>query len=362
MDPSANLGVEFSRFPVSHEGRPPDIVDAPADSNSAVNGLSSLERHGAPLPIELMPTAKKGRLESDTELPGRHDGACLGDDFDMTMEDGDCPNAPRGIGSQPGQNVGQPKPSFRDTLVGKTDLQPSEWTKEIENKGSRFAILQNQDRVEDDVILVDNRNVPHSPLANRIRPGVPLPRGKGPINVSPRGEGCSTSIPTAVGLARLVGPGEGNMELDVEAVNSMGGEDGEMEMERARDVACDVVVIDSETSLNRVNHTAVRISGKDEVPIPKERGGRVLPASIRSGASKFQAKTTIILKGGRLGTKVKKKDDRGPRLGSRLSALVSDLDKAEVVEADRSKGTRNDNVRWCENGMFNQPRENSGQD
>ncbi|KAL4279462.1 hypothetical protein GQ457_03G024230 [Hibiscus cannabinus] len=537
-NPSANLGVEFSQFPASHGGRPPDIVDAPAVSNPAVTGLSSLERHGAPLPIELMPTAKKGRLESDTELSGRHDGPRLGADFDMTMEDGDCPNALRGIGSQPGPNAGQPKPSFRDTLVGKTGLQQSErkineldvvvtdedvlfggdailpeisfsarvhdaideklsnsviirllgksigyrallnriqalwnlagelqlidldneyflvrfaleedftrvliggpwviygsyltvqpwsrtfstnvdhpgeimawvrlpklpyryytkslfryianaigkvvwidyntddgkrgrfarlaiivdlnkplvsgividgmrqdieyeglpsicftcgkyghlkefcgqttskdastvtgevrdptkrygsWmqvtnrrrrpivpqknvsmnvsgTKEIENKGSRFAILQNQDRVEDDMILVDNRNEPYLPLANRIHLGVPLPRGKGLLNVSPRGEGCSNLIPTADGLASLVGPGEGNMELDVEAVNTMGGEDGEMEMERVRDVASDVVVVDSETSLNRVNHTAVRIGGNDEMPIPKERG------------------------------------------------------------------------------------------
>ncbi|KAK8615878.1 hypothetical protein V6N13_017451 [Hibiscus sabdariffa] len=360
-NPFANLGVDFSRFPDSHGGRPPDAVDAPANSVPAATDFPSLERHGAPLPNDFMPTAKKGRLETDTESGG-NDGSRLDADLDMPMEDGDNPNVLRGFGRQPGPNDGHLKPSFRDTLVGKTGLQQSDRTRESENKGSRFAILRNQDRGEDDMTMVDTRNGPHSPLADRIQSGVPLSRGKGLLNVSPRGEGCSNSIPTDDGLARIVGPGEGSMELDVGAVNTLGGGDSEMEKERVRDVASDVVIVDSETSLNKINHTAVRIGGNDAVPIPTETGGRVLPASLRNGISKTQTKPTSIQKGGRLATKVKKKDDRGPRLGSRLSALVSDLDKAEVAEANRTKGIRNENVRWCENGMFNQPRENIGQD
>ncbi|KAL4283171.1 hypothetical protein GQ457_16G011860 [Hibiscus cannabinus] len=546
-NPSANLGVDFSRFPASHGGRPPDAVDAPASFAPTATGFPSLERHSAPLPNDILSTAKKGRVETDTESGGL-DESRLDADLDMPMEDGDNPNALRGMGRQPDPNDGQLKPSFRDTLVGKSGLQQSErkineldvvvndedvlvggdailpeisfsaqvhdaideelsnsviirllgksigyrallnriqalwspigelqlidldneyflvrfaleedftrmliggpwviygsyltvqpWSKifstNVDHPGeimawvhlpklpyryytkslfryianaigkvvridyntddgkigrfARLAIIVNlnkplisgividgmrqdieyeglpsicftcgkyghlkeycgktmsrdasnvfrevrdptekygpwmQDRGEEDMTMVDNRNVPHSPLADRIRPGVPLPRGKGLLNVSPRDEGCSNSIPADDGLASIVGPGEGSMELDVGTVNTMGGEDSGMEKERVRDVASDVVIVDSETSLNKTNHTA------------------------------NQTKPTSIQKVGRLVTKVKKKDDRGPRLGSRLSALVSDLDKAEVAEANRTKGIQNENVRWCENG------------
>ncbi|KAL4271374.1 hypothetical protein GQ457_13G004110 [Hibiscus cannabinus] len=124
-NPSENLGVDFSRFPASHGGRPPDAVNAPTSFVPAATDFPSLERHGAPLPNDALPIAKKGRLETDTESGG-HDGLRLAADLDMAMEDGDNPNVLREFGRQSDPKDGQLKPSFRCNLVGKTSLLQSE--------------------------------------------------------------------------------------------------------------------------------------------------------------------------------------------------------------------------------------------
>ncbi|KAK8492147.1 hypothetical protein V6N11_082303 [Hibiscus sabdariffa] len=305
-NPFENLGVEFSQFPDAHGGRPPDIVFDPANPALACNGLLALERHGSLLPTE--------------------DDARLGDHYDTTMEDGEDINPLGGVESQAGQGDGQPKPSFRDTLIGKNG------SKVFNNNGSRFAILQNQEEIDLDATQVDSRTAPHSPLESRIRPSASLPRGKEPVVVSTISAGGSKTISQSAGLVNSTSPRELPMDLDVDTDRSVREEDVELEMGHMKEV---------------VSTYVVTITG---YKFPKERSGRVLLASLRGRGSKTQAKMAI--KGGRIGAKVKKKDDQGSSklaLEPHMAALVSKLDEAEAAKVDLRKGNQGGDVQWCEN-------------
>ncbi|KAK8972335.1 hypothetical protein V6N11_028214, partial [Hibiscus sabdariffa] len=317
-NPSENLGAEFSQFPYAHGGRPPDIVFDPANPALARNGLPALERHGSLLPTK--------------------DDARLGDHYGTTMGDGEDINPLGGVESQAGQGDGQPKPSFRDTLIGKNGL-----------------VLQSCRTIKGidlDATQVDSRTAPHSSLESRIRPSASLPRGKEPIVLSTNGTGGSKTISQSAGLVNSTRPRELPMDLDVDTDRSVGEEDVELEMGSMKEVVSTDVVTTSETNLNKANHTVVRVGDNNRVQVPKERSGRVLLASLRGRGSKPQAKMAV--KGGRIGAKVKKKDDQGSSklaLEPRMAALVSELDEAKATEVDRRKGNQDGDVQWRENGL-----------
>ncbi|KAK8577820.1 hypothetical protein V6N13_076503 [Hibiscus sabdariffa] len=351
-NPSENLGAEFSQFPYAHGGRPPDIVFDPANPALARNGLPALERHGSLLPTK--------------------DDARLGDHYGTTMGDGEDINPLGGVESQAGQGDGQPKPSFRDTLIGKNGLQPSEpkikeldvvvTDEDVRFEGdSRLSEIRTIKGIDLDATQVDSRTAPHSSLESRIRPSASLPRGKEPIVLSTNGTGGSKTISQSAGLVNSTRPRELPMDLDVDTDRSVGEEDVELEMGSMKEVVSTDVVTTSETNLNKANHTVVRVGDNNRVQVPKERSGRVLLASLRGRGSKPQAKMAV--KGGRIGAKVKKKDDQGSSklaLEPRMAALVSELDEAKATEVDRRKGNQDGDVQWRENGMFNQPRDNLG--
>ncbi|KAK8975153.1 hypothetical protein V6N11_058200 [Hibiscus sabdariffa] len=298
--------------------------------------------------------SKRGRLETDNLTTGMDDGTQLEDLFDTTMGGADTTN-PTGTVAAPTMNVHmnlnqgvqenrQPKLSFRDTLVGKNGLQSLEHTiKELdvvvtdedvlyggirvtENRGSRFTILQDPKEVELEFEQAVNCAETHTPIESRDRPSNLMPRGKDPIVTT---------------------------DLDDDIHRLDGEEITELEMGSVKEVASNDIINVAETTLNKVNHTAVRIGDNNAAQTTKETIRHILPASIRGGRSKSQIKIATTLKGGqRQGSKVKKKDDRGfakPVLEARISALTSELDKAEAAEVERRKGNQGGGIQWHEN-------------
>ncbi|KAL4272707.1 hypothetical protein GQ457_13G011180 [Hibiscus cannabinus] len=608
-NPSENLGEDCSKLSESHGGQPPDNAPAPSEFLHVLNGIPLLERHGSPLPTEVMPMSKRGRLETDNLTSGMEDGTQLGDFFDTTMGDADTAN-PTGTVAAPAMNVhmnlnqgvqenGQPKLSFRDTLVGKNGLQPLEHTikeldvvvtdedvlyggnnllpeirfsdrvhdvideklahsviirllgksigyrallnriqtlwnpigelqlidldneyflvrfaveedfahvltggswvvygsyltvqpwsrnfstnvdhpekimvwvrlpklpyryytkslfryianaigkviridyniedgrrgrftrlvvivdlnkplvsgividgirqeieyeglpsicfacgkyghskdvcgqefsrdtpangKEVrdpkelygpwmqvanrrgrvvesrknsnvhntrirvtENRGSRFTILQDPKEVELEFEQAVNCIETHTPIESRDRPSNLMPRGKDPIVTTGNGEGCSKSADKHDDIENSYKAHRMHIDLDDDIHRLDGEEITELEMGSVKEVAPNDIINVAETTLNKVNHTAIKIA--------------------------------TALKGGqRHGSKVKKKDDRGPAkpvLEARISALTSELDKAEAAEVERRKGNQGGGIQWHENGVFNRPRDNLGQ-
>ncbi|KAK8637449.1 hypothetical protein V6N13_064868 [Hibiscus sabdariffa] len=318
-----------------------NVVFDPADPALARNGLPTLEHHGSPLPTEVIPTAKRGRLESEDVTLEIQDDARLGDHYDTTMGDGEDINPLRGVENQAGQGDGQPKPSFRDTLIGKNGLQPSEpKIKELDvmvtdedvrfGGDSRLPEIRFSDKSYCTTLAV---------LESRIRPSAPLPRGKEPVVVSTNGARGSKTISQSDGLVNSTRPRELPMDLDAVTDRLVGEEDVELEMGCMKEL--------------------VTITG---YKFPKKGVVECCRLHFGGGGSKPQAKMAV--KGGRIGAKVKKKDDRGSSklaLEPRMATLVSDLDEAEAAEVDRRKGNQGGDVQWHENGMFNQPRDNLGQ-
>ncbi|KAL4284332.1 hypothetical protein GQ457_16G009900 [Hibiscus cannabinus] len=126
-------------------------------------------------------------------------------------------------------------------------------------------------------------------------------------------------------------------------------------LETWKDVASSEKIVYSEVTLNKENHTAVRIGEPSEANSIKERRGHVLPTSFRSGNSINQSKIASALKSNlKQGPKPKKRDDRGsvnPNLAGRISALVSELDKAKS-DAAVHVDSRDGNVNWRANGAL----------
>ncbi|KAK8556874.1 hypothetical protein V6N12_003265 [Hibiscus sabdariffa] len=291
----------------NRQRRPPDVVFDPADPALARNGLPTLEHHGSPLPTEVIPTAKRGRLESEDVTLEIQDDARLGDHYDTTMGDGEDINPLRGVENQAGQGDGQPKPSFRDTLIGKNGLQPSE------------------PKIKELDVMVTDEDVRFGGDSR-----LPEIRGKEPVVVSTNGARGSKTISQSDGLVNSTRPRELPMDLDAVTDRLVGEEDVELEMGWYK--------------------------------FPKKGVVECCRLHFGGGGSKPQAKMAV--KGGRIGAKVKKKDDRGSSklaLEPRMATLVSDLDEAEAAEVDRRKGNQGGDVQWHENGMFNQPRDNLGQ-
>ncbi|KAK8987044.1 hypothetical protein V6N11_055361 [Hibiscus sabdariffa] len=306
-NPSENLGEDCSKLSESHGGRPPDTSLTPSESLFSLNEIPVLERHGSPIPTEIMPMAKRGCIETDSATTG---------------------------------------------------------TRVTNNRGSRFTILQDPKEVELEIEQVADHTVPHAPIEHQPGPLTSMPRGKDPIETTRNGAGCSKSTDQHDDIENSYRLREMSMEQDDGIHRLIGKEVIDLEMGLVKEVASNDSIKVSETTLNKVNHTMVRIGDNNTTQNTKERSGRILPASIQGGSSKNQVKTVIALKGGqKLGTKVKKKDELGlakPALEARILALTSELDKAEAAEIERRKGNQGDDIHWRENGMFNQPRDNLG--
>ncbi|KAL4386031.1 hypothetical protein GQ457_09G026140 [Hibiscus cannabinus] len=223
------------------------------------------------------------------------------------------------------------------------------------SRGSRFAILQTSLGCEDVECQVSNGAVTQLQVQPRNPTNAALHKGKETITSSSHELGHSGPCSSSGG----VGSGHTSKEMVIDlGVNpsEMSEKDvGGVLIETGKDVASSEKIVYSEVTLNKKNHTAVRIGEPSEANSIKERRGRVLPASFRSGNSRNKSKIASALKSNlKQGPKPKKRDDRGsvnPNLAGRISALVSELDKAKS-DAAVHVDSRDGNVQWHANGAL----------
>ncbi|KAK8540059.1 hypothetical protein V6N13_048840 [Hibiscus sabdariffa] len=232
-------------------------------------------------------------------------------------------------------------------------------------RGSRFSILQDAQEVEVDTFQTSDIMEPQPPFGNSGKLPIKMSQAKETIASNINGEGCSKDKHQQKEVVTPRRSRETAMELD-ENINGLASEGvGDLELEAVKELASNEPVEVWATSLNKENHTVVRIGGTSETHGHKKRSGRVLSASIRGGVSKTQTKAVTTLKGGqRQGSKPKKKDDRGlakPVFPDRIAALVSELENAKATKIANSRGNKDECIQWHENGMFGQPGGNLGE-
>ncbi|KAL4379615.1 hypothetical protein GQ457_02G019060 [Hibiscus cannabinus] len=213
--------------------------------------------------------------------------------------------------------------------------------------------------LEDAICPVTSGTDMQLPFANCNLPSTSSHKGKETITATFHGKGTSGQGSFSGCIVSEHTSREMVMDLDVNLNGPIEKEVGGLLLEKVKDVASSERVVNLEITLNKENHTAVRIGESNEANRIKERRGRVLPALFRSGGSKNQTKIASALKSNlKQGPKPKKRDDRGsanPNLAGRISALVSELDKAKAAEAVHDVDSRDGNVQWRANGMFDQP-------
>ncbi|KAK8540060.1 hypothetical protein V6N12_046353 [Hibiscus sabdariffa] len=112
------------RVSKAHGGRPSENVFSLTDSVVSLKEFPSLECHGQPLPTEVLPAAKKGRIATEFINNGMEEGEQVIETSDMAMEDVDMPGDSRrwevkhqvtDMGpdlNKKNQGDGQPKLSF----------------------------------------------------------------------------------------------------------------------------------------------------------------------------------------------------------------------------------------------------------
>ncbi|KAK9008586.1 hypothetical protein V6N11_075475 [Hibiscus sabdariffa] len=408
--PSEFSGTVFPKIPGSHGGRPPDLMPAPTASAVSGKDVQVLERHGSPIPSEVMPMAKRGRTGTASGCDSMEDGKEVSD-YDTSMGEVDASTNLKGSTDNPVQTMGpslvqvrhddgQPKLSFRDSLLGKdggrSTLQtiseldvedlcgkdtagiknpevevgrdPKElygpWMqvtnrrrrgsgshKNVDTtttamtapvtRGSRFAILQDPQGIEHAICPVTNGMDMQLSVASCDLPATLTLKGKETISAPFHGEGNSGPGSFSGGIVSENISGEMVMDLDANLNANLNGpidkEVGGLVLENVKAVASSERIVTSDITLNQENHTAVRIGESSKANRIKERRGRVLSASFWGGGSKAQTKIASALKSNlKQGPKPKKRDDRGPAnpsLAGRISALVSELDKAKAAEA-----------------------------
>ncbi|KAK8631046.1 hypothetical protein V6N13_079811 [Hibiscus sabdariffa] len=435
MEKPSDLSGVLPKFPGSHGGQPPDSMLAPSESVVSSEEVQVLERHGSPIPSENMPVTKRGRTGAASEGVRLEDGSEPTDtDTNMGEVDAatnlvdsiDFPTLTTGPSLIPTGHVGgPPKPSFRDSLLGRdgtrtTDHLISELDVEVTDdddlcgkeavgttnneveigrdpkelfgpwmqvtnrrrrapsnrkigavtdttipaptsRGSRFAILQDPLGCEDVECQVSNGTVMQLQAQPRNLNATSLHKGKETITSISHGIGHSGPGSSSGGIVSEHLSREMVIDLDVNPSEAVEKDVSGALLETGKDVASSERVVYSEVTLNKENHTAVRIGEPSEANSIKERRGRVLPTSFRSGNSRNQTKIASALKSNlKQGPKPKKRDDRGsvnPNLAGRISALVSELDKAKAGEAVHVD-SRDGNVQWRANGVFDQPGNN----
>ncbi|KAL4303172.1 hypothetical protein GQ457_10G004290 [Hibiscus cannabinus] len=229
------------------------------------------------------------------------------------------------------------------------------------SKGSRFAILQTSPGCEDVECQVNNSTNMQLQAHPRNLTITSSHKGKETITSSFHGLGHSGPGSSSGGTVSEHTSREMVIDLDVNPSETVEKDAGGVLPETGKDVASSEKIVYSEVTLNKENHTAVRIGEPSDANSIKERRGRVLPASFRSGNSRNQTKIASALKSNlKQGPKPKKRDDRGsvnPNLAGRISALVSELDKAKAGEVAHV-GSQDGNVQWRANGIFDQPGNN----
>ncbi|KAL4308653.1 hypothetical protein GQ457_01G024420 [Hibiscus cannabinus] len=222
-------------------------------------------------------------------------------------------------------------------------------------RGSRFAILQASTGSEDVECQVSNGTVMQLQAQPHNLNTSALHKGKETITPNVHGIGHSGPGSSSGGTISEHTNREMVIDLDVNPSETVEKDVDGVLPETGKDVASSEKIVYSEVTLNKENHTAVRIGEPSEANSIKERRGRVLPASFRSGNSRNQTKIASALKSNlKQGPKPKKRDDRGsvnPNLAGRISALVSELDKAKAGEV-APIGSRDGNVQWRANGAL----------
>ncbi|KAL4311843.1 hypothetical protein GQ457_01G028380 [Hibiscus cannabinus] len=222
-------------------------------------------------------------------------------------------------------------------------------------RGSRFAILQASTGSDDVECQVSNGTIMQLQAQPHYLNTSSLHKSKETITPSTHGIGHSGPGSSSGGTVFEHTSREMVIDLDVNPSETVEKDVGGVLSETGKDVASSEKIVYSEVTLNKENHTTIRIGEPSEANSIKERRGRVLPASFRSGNSRNQTKIASALKSNlKQGPKPKKIDDRGlvnPNLAGRISALVSELDKAKAGEVAHV-GSRDGNVQWRANGAL----------
>ncbi|KAK9011925.1 hypothetical protein V6N11_039998 [Hibiscus sabdariffa] len=235
-----------------------------------------------------------------------------------------------------------------------------------EAKGSRFTTLSTESpngvEIEDELQLVEEENGVHvsSPVGQLAAMGNAIDT---PVNV---GKVDEQQHKRQIAQGKRVGTVSGvGKSLAGKVVPTVDSELGEIQIGGVVSVASQETVVRASSSLNGEKHVAVRIGSEDEPRTNRSVRGRVLPASIRGSVTKTSSKNQLGVKwGSKVNLKSSKSDDRGALklgLSSRLSSLVSDLNKAADEEEMRLAHSRvigaTDDVRieWKTNSVFEQP-------
>ncbi|KAK8680137.1 hypothetical protein V6N13_109091 [Hibiscus sabdariffa] len=153
--------------------------------------------------------------------------------------------------------------------------------------------------------------------------------------------------------------------LSSELVEDIGAETSVQGFSRDRAVGSSCAqdsIVPVVSSLSRDKHAVVQVVDSREDCVLKEKNGRVLPNSIKGLIGKVGSKSNTSGKGiQRQGLKLKKRSEKGvasPALATRMSALVSKLDRAtETTSAGtgefvRTPSAMDGDVDWMANTTF----------
>ncbi|KAK9001914.1 hypothetical protein V6N11_024609 [Hibiscus sabdariffa] len=219
--------------------------------------------------------------------------------------------------------------------------------------GSRFDILQEEHVLEAELVvneICDNHLKVHTTKSNFQ---IESNKDNEAIVILDDGEGCSKGVRD--NLLRKIS--NTHMKLDKSKEADVGHKVSDFAKDEIREIVSNERITDTEISLDKEKHTAVRVGIEKSTLPPKISEGR--GASILNrGGTKIQAKTVTAFKGNqRQSSKIRKNDDTSKikqNLASRVSSIVSDLDKVAFAEDARpgNSDQQHINVHWCENGTF----------
>ncbi|KAK9015931.1 hypothetical protein V6N11_007019 [Hibiscus sabdariffa] len=265
MEKPSDLSGVLPKFPGSHGGQPPDSMLAPSESVVSSEEVQVLERHGSPIPSENMPVTKRGRTGAASEGVRLEDGSEPTDtDTNMGEVDAatnlvdsiDFPTLTTGPSLIPTGHVGgPPKPSFRDSLLGRdgtrtTDHLISELDVEVTDDDDPLGC-------EDVECQVSNGTVMQLQAQPRNLNATSLHKGKETITSISHGIGHSGPGSSSGGIVSEHLSREMVIDLDVNPSEAVEKDVSGALLETGKDVASSERVVYSEVTLNKENHTAI---------------------------------------------------------------------------------------------------------